>query len=187
MNDNEKMNELLIKVSLSDRKAFSELYNLSSSKLFAISFRILKEKSLAEDVLQESFLQVWNKASRYDVKKSLAMTWMGTIVRNKSIDLIRKRHKDEYNIELDESLIDSEDASIDPENLAITNSMLKDVSDCMAYSKNEYNKVIIMAYLEGYSHQQIATKIGKPIGTIKTWISRGVDKLKKCLKVKYET
>ncbi len=186
MTDNQKLNELLLQVSLSNQKAFTQLYKLSSAKLFAISIRIIKEQSLAEDILQESFMQIWNKAASFDVQKAQAITWMGTIVRNKSIDLIRKRVKENNCIDLEEELIDVKDEVNNPENLAIAKGMLNDVNKCMTTFKSDYRSVILLSYLEGYSHQQIANKIEKPIGTIKSWISRGTEELKKCLRGKYE-
>ena len=85
-----RMAELLSASALGDKNAFADLYRLSKAKLFAVSLRIVRERQLAEEVLQDSFVNIWNHASDYAIAKSAPLTWMAAIVRNRSLDIVRR-------------------------------------------------------------------------------------------------
>ncbi|MPV85314.1 RNA polymerase sigma factor [Ostreibacterium oceani] len=175
---------LLGRVSLSDQQAFRETYELTSAKLFAISLRITKQARLSEEALQEGFVKIWENARYYDPDKSQAMTWMGAIIRNKSIDIVRKnaRHVESHD-EYDDGVADIETVydNDNPEVLALNDDQMASVHDCLASIGDNYRDVILLAYLEGYTHQEIAEQIQQPIGTIKTWLHRGIKHLRACL------
>lgn len=174
-------NELLVQVSLANQQAFKKLYQLTSAKLFAISVRITQQEKLSEEVLQDSFLKIWNNANRFDPEKAQAITWMGTIVRNQSIDMIRKNKKHEHDELLDEQQTQTVDETDTPEHLAITQNQLQHVHICMKELEQQHQDVILMAYLDGYTHQQIAEQQSVPVGSVKTWIHRGVKQIKQCI------
>lgn len=174
-------NELLAQVSLANRQALKKLYDLTSAKLFAISLRITKQSALSEEALQDSFIKVWQNAHRFDPAKAQAITWVGTIVRNTSIDLLRRQNKFEQHDELDDSLTTSGDDNDNPEFLATQQYALQAVHLCLDELDTQHKKMILMAYLDGYTHQQIADIENTPIGSVKTWIHRGIDKVKHCL------
>ncbi|MGY0399489.1 MAG: RNA polymerase sigma factor [Ostreibacterium sp.] len=174
-------NELLLQVSLSNRQAFKKLYDLISAKLFAVSLRITKQESLSEEVLQDSFMKVWDNAYCFDPQRAQAITWIGTIVRNKSIDMIRKNSKYQHYTEYHDDSIEYPDGQDTPEQLAMTYFDIKAVNLCLELLNDKQKEVILMAYLEGYTHQQISEIKALPIGSVKTWLHRGIDKLKRCL------
>lgn len=174
-------NELLIQVSLSNRRAFKKLYEMTSAKLFGVSLRITKQESLSEEALQDGFVKIWHNAHRFDAQKAQAITWMGTIVRNQSIDLMRKNVKHDEAGFYEQSIDDVAGDTETPEQLAMKAGDLQAVNHCMGTLVEAHKELILMAYLEGYSHQQIAEAKSMPVGSVKTWIHRGVKALKQCL------
>jgi len=166
--------DLLVKMATQDKRAFARLYRLTSSKLFAISLRILKQESLAQDCLQEAYLSIWQQAGSYKPDLAAPMTWMTTIVRNRAIDQLRKQSRDAYSNESEIELANT--ASENPFN---TDHM--SIGPCMDELKNEQKESIQRAYLEGLTHMELAEKMSRPVGTIKTWIRRGLMQLKECL------
>lgn len=177
---NERMAQLLSRTGLGDRSAFTDLYELSNAKLFAVSLRIVGERHVAEEVLQDCFVKIWHHAADYAVAKSAPMTWMTAIVRNRSLDLVR-RPQLEVSDEDDFFALNMEDeAPTPPEQLAAKRDEAE-ITRCMKGLDGEQNKAISLAFFQGLSHSEVADKLGKPLGTVKTHIRRGLLKLKNCL------
>lgn len=168
------MADLLAKTALQDKKAFARLYRLVSPKLFAVSLRILKQESPAQDCLQEAFISIWQKAGSYQPGLAAPMTWMTTIVRNRAIDQMRKQSRDAYSEESEIELANT--ASVNP-----FNTDYMSVSHCLAELKTEQRECIQKAYLDGLTHRELAERMSSPVGTIKTWIHRGLMQLRECL------
>lgn len=184
--DNKKMNEecnqLLCKCALKDYKAFQQLYNLASPKLFAVSKRILNNNNeLAEEALQEAMIKIWHKSDVYRPDLSNAMTWMTRIVRNQSLDLLRSQirlntHFDIYaEVDALNQLI-----SVDV-NLEHDSSLTISLQACMETIQKQHKQCISMIYLMGCTYKEVAEVLGRPIGTVKGWVHRGMEDLKKCL------
>src|SRR5258705_608251 len=122
----DNLNELLARVALRDRAAFERLYRASCAHLFSVSFRILRNESRADEVLQEAYVNIWHSAAGYNANAGTPMTWMITIVRNKSIDLLRA-HKSELaaTSEIgDEAMNVAADAAVEPQRL-LEDSLIK--------------------------------------------------------------
>lgn len=177
----EQLSDLLSRCALRDQHAFSQLYRHSSAKLFAVAVRITRRRDWAEEVLQESFVNIWNHASGYNPAKSAPMTWMTAIVRNRALDLLRRPRELEPGEDHEELLASIPDESPGPEELlkqAVTAGAL---ADCMKQLTSEQQKSITLAFFYGLSHGELAQQMQKPLGTVKTWIRRGLDRLKDCL------
>ena len=167
-------------VALGDRAAYRRLYDATAPKLFAVALRMVREESRAEDVLQDSFVNVWNSAASYNASLSAPMTWMITIVRNRSLDYIRRA--DGRSISLDDDLaatLESDDPS--PGHLASLAQQAVALQICMKRLDAGQRQAIAFAYFQGLTHSELAASLRVPIGTIKTWIRRGLEKLKRCL------
>ena len=166
--------ELLAATADGDKNAFARLYRLTSPKLFAVALRILKQEATAQECLQESYLSIWRQAAAYQPGKASAMTWMVTITRNRAIDLLRRQHSRPVT---DEAEIETFCSPANPVSLTDRMAMAK----CLDALKESQQECIRLAYLEGLTHPELAERLGQPMGTIKTWIRRGLQQIRQCL------
>jgi RNA polymerase sigma-70 factor, ECF subfamily len=182
LDHNAKLAALLARCGLADRHAFSQLYEATKAKLFAVSLRIVRERHLAEEVLQDSFVSIWNNADGYATAKSAPMTWMTAIVRNRSLDLLRRPHLEVQDDE-DFFTLNLEDDALSPQDLLSQSRDKVRVENCMKGLDGEQLQTISLAFFQGLSHSEVADHLGKPLGTVKTHIRRGLQKLKGCLEL----
>jgi RNA polymerase sigma factor (sigma-70 family) len=174
----------LAAVAVKDANAFRSLYDATSPKLFGFALRILVKRELAEEVLQESFVSIWNNAASYQAGMAAPMTWMTTIVRNKAFDLLRRV---DSAVEIDADNFDKDvmDAleSNDPtpiESLQLTQDS-KALAHCLAKLEGLHRQAIALAFYHDLSHSEVAEQMKLPIGTVKTWVRRGLERLRLCL------
>lgn len=182
--DTRQLKTWLAATARKDGDAFRQLYDATSSKLFGFALRILVKRELAEEVLQESFVSIWNNAASYQAGLAAPMTWMTTIVRNKAYDALRRI---DGAVEIDADNFDKEvmDAleSVDPtpiEALQISDES-KALARCFAKLESLHRQAIALAFYHDLSHSEVAEQLALPIGTVKTWVRRGLEKLRLCL------
>lgn len=170
----------LLKLSAEgDKDSFENLYNLTSAKLFGICLRILKERQVAEDVLQDVYVKIWRNAKGFDSAKASPITWLATIARNTSID--KKRSTGKWNMVSDDVLeqkSSDEKGALDTM-LASEGSM--EIIKCLDTLEQRQSDVIRRAFFDGASYNEIAASLNAPLGTVKSWVRRGLIKLKGCL------
>lgn len=182
----DELNNLLRRCALRDEKALEALYARASSRLYALALGIVRQREWAEEVLQDAFIKIWSHADRFSADKSSAMTWMSTIVRNRAVDKVREFRRNPL---LQEKLRDdiSEIPLVadgpDPADVALMSHDLKTLWNCLGTLEQEQKRVILMSYYHGYSHQELAAKLTAPLGTVKGWIRRGLEKLRMCLEI----
>lgn len=181
--DPQELQILLASVALGDRAAFRRLYELSAPSLLGVALRILRQRDEAEDVLQEVFVNVWNRAASYHAGASQPMTWLTAIVRNRALDHLRSgvRHRADS---LDDNEGDSVQLADDgPSPLALLEQAAEalQVRDCLAAVDGSQRQCLALAYYQGLSHSEVAAHLGAPIGSVKVWLRRGLDKIKRCL------
>ena len=170
---------LLARVAGGDRAAFASLYQATSLKLFGIVLRILGREALAEEILQEVYVKIWQRASDFDPKKASPITWMATIARNQAIDATRKRQP-----KLVENLAhigDIADEDELPGDRLEMSDELRRLEACLDGLEEGRRAMVKLAYLEGYSRQDLAERFGQPVGTIKSWLRRSLIQLRDCL------
>lgn len=168
---------LITKCAAADRAAFRMLYRDSSAKLMGVLFRILKERSEAEDALQEVYTRVWLRAGKYDPAKGRGMTWLIAIARNLAIDRLRSRPQ-----AMDDDALDTvADATPGVESKLIAKGEARRMADCFATLDPERAEAVKNAYLNGYSYIDLAAHHAVPINTMRTWLRRSLLKLKECL------
>lgn len=176
-----RLAELLSQCALRNQKAFSDLYSLTASKLFGIALRILKRQDWAEEVLQECYLNIWNHAGDYAVAKSAPLTWMTSIVRNRCLDWLRRPQQettgDEYEIALDAW----RDESPGPLDQLAASGDAAALGRCLEKLDARQRQSIMLAFFHGMSHSEVASHMKQPLGTVKTWVRRGLERLKICL------
>jgi RNA polymerase sigma-70 factor (ECF subfamily) len=177
----ERLAELLARCALRDQRAFAALYQSSSAKLFAVAVRITRRRDWAEEVLQEAFVSIWNHAAGYNSAKSAPMTWMSAIVRNRALDLLRRPREVEIDEAHEDMMASLADQSPGPEELLQLSMQAAGLGECMKTLSEEQRRSITLAFFHGLSHAELAQQMRKPLGTVKTWVRRGLDRLKGCL------
>jgi RNA polymerase sigma-70 factor (ECF subfamily) len=171
--------ELLRRVAAGDRAAFAELYDRTSPQLFGVALRILRQKERAEDVLQECFVAIWQRAGDYDPAKGAAMTWLMTILRHRAIDAVRRGGRQP------ERLAEPEEALLalaaGPSDSADRGSELRSLQNCLGELGAPQRNAMLMVYAYGLTQEELAARTATPLGTVKSWIRRSLERLKKCL------
>ena len=170
---------LLSRSALGDRQAFAELYQATRAKLFAVSLRIVRERPLAEEALQDSFVRVWNHAPEYAQAKSAPLTWMTAIVRNRSLDIVRRtRELPDVDDALATLLVDE---SASPARDAAERADAHSLQRCLEELDAEQRQSIALAFFHGLTHSELARHLRRPLGTVKTHVRRGLARLRECL------
>ncbi|WP_240653150.1 sigma-70 family RNA polymerase sigma factor [Sphingomonas crocodyli] len=166
---------LLLATADGDRAAFAELYRRTSAKLFGIVLRILPERSVAEDAMQDIYVKIWRNAAGYDAMRGSPIAWLATIARNVAID-VRRRERPGSKISTDEFDFDllADEGTPSPEALAA-------LRVCLERLDEDQRQLVLAAYLRGDSRDELAERLGHPSGTIKSWLHRALGKLKGCL------
>ncbi|MEL6946260.1 MAG: sigma-70 family RNA polymerase sigma factor [Pseudomonadota bacterium] len=179
MEPQEPLEDLLSQTAAGDRAAFRQLYDRASAKLFGVVLRILKDRQKSEDVLQDVFVKVWQKAGSYDPGQGRAITWMATIARNRAIDIIRATRPEKT---VDEPGDDEEIFRLGGQDAKqIDFTELESLRVCLGEMKKDDRNYVLLAYYEGFSREELAERFGAPVGTIKTRLRRGLLALRTCL------
>jgi RNA polymerase sigma-70 factor (ECF subfamily) len=180
---NDRLRSLLARVALSDQDAFAALYRDASPQLYAIALRIVRRAPLAEEILQDAFVSVWHHAGTYDAAKSLPTTWLASIVRHRALDAIRRRELVTLPL-----VDDDEDARWDspsdaptPVELLLAGADARAVRDCVDTLDAGPKQAIALAFFQGLSHGELAAHLDEPLGTVKSWVRRGLERLRRCL------
>lgn len=180
--DPEHLVRLLAAVGGGDERAFAQLYESCSAHLYSLLLRILKRRDWADEALQDCFLRVWQKADTYAPEKGAPLTWLMTVARYRALDLLRmKRPEVEMPEEGAEVPMTFADASESPEDRAVEREGLGKLHRCMKGLQNEQKQSVLLAYYEGYTHQELAQAMDAPLGTVKSWVRRGLARLRECL------
>ncbi len=175
---------LIDRVGQRDEAALKQLYDQTSPRLFGLALRVVRQREGAEDVLQEAFLTVWRMAGDYRASLSPPMAWLGLIVRSRALDLLRRRTADRSRItdEFDDVMADTlaSDAPT-PQDLADASEQAFALHQCLDQLEAKQREVVSLAYLRELSHGELAEQLKLPLGTVKTWIRRGLEKLRTCM------
>jgi RNA polymerase sigma factor (sigma-70 family) len=176
-----RLAELLARTALSDQQAFAELYRQTSSHLYAVALRILRESGAAEEVLQESYVNIWHHAGSYVAAKSQPLTWLTSIVRNRCLDQLRRREVDTVTIDDEEPGMMLADDRPSPMELLLSSADALAVRGCVEGLEAAQKQAIALAFYQGLSHSELARHLRQPLGTVKSWVRRGLERLKACL------
>jgi RNA polymerase sigma-70 factor (ECF subfamily) len=170
---------LLASVARRDEAAFERLYEATCAKLFGVVLRIVRRRELAEDVVRDVYVKIWQDAARFNPALSSPIIWMTSIARNQAIDIVRKRG--EVSVEGEPAA--AEIACDTPAPLARREMAeeLKQLLECVGRLDDERQKLILLAYYNGWSREQLAEKFDLPLNTVKTWLRRGLIEIRGCL------
>lgn len=169
---------ILRSVANGDRAALSLLYQRTSSKLYGICSRVLENRAEAEDVLQEVYMTVWGKAGSFDERKASPITWLAVIARNKAIDRMRLRRARTEGLD---AAGDIPDESASAFEVIERDQESRRLASCLQELEERQQLSIRAAFLDGATYPQLAEREGVPLGTMKSWIRRGLLRLKGCL------
>jgi RNA polymerase sigma-70 factor (ECF subfamily) len=175
--------QLLLKVATGSRAAFAELYQRFSTPLHSLALKILANETEAQDLLQEVFLSVWNKASTYQVERGSAFSWVVAQVRNRAIDRIRSRRRRG-------ELLEANAPELEPSGSFVPSSSenyekgdrARHVRSALSQLSGEQREVLRLAFFEGLTQVEIAEKLEEPLGTIKARAYRGMARLREALR-----
>ncbi len=170
--------ELVVLLQNKDAQAFNYLYDNYSTALYSIIYKMVEDKELAEDILQETFVKIWNNFSTYDNNKGRLFTWMLNITRNLTIDTLRSKgykkqvkiHDNQINVD---NIVDKSESAERFDSLGIRKHL--------THLKNDQKQIIDLAYFSGFTHEEIAKQLSIPLGTVKTRMRAAIMELRKLL------
>ena len=179
-----RLTALMARVALGDQAAFARLYQETSAHLYGVAVRILKDGAAAEEVLQEAFVNVWHHAGSYEAAKSQPTTWLAAIVRNRCLDQLRRRELDTVTMTTDDDdgkEFDLPSGDPTPVEMLLAGAEAQSVRDCVDALDAGQKQAIALAFYQGLSHAELADHMRQPLGTVKSWVRRGLERLKACL------
>jgi RNA polymerase sigma-70 factor (ECF subfamily) len=179
--DRLRLAEALIRTGTEDRAAFLEVYRLTAAKLFGICLRICGERPAAEDVLHEVYLIVWKRAGAYEPGRASPITWLATIARNRAIDWRRAQFG------RGGAIVPAEAAMVLPDTAPLADEVLEtreqshQIRKCLEQLEERQGLAIRTAFFDGITYAELAERASVPLGTMKSWVRRGLGKLRDCL------
>ncbi len=184
----QRLAEALARTALGDRAAFRHVYDQTRAHLFGVILRIQTDRSRAEDVLQEVYVNVWRAASGFDAAKAQPLTWLTAIARNRAIDSLRRIQAAPATVSLspdddDEDAPMHDIASTDDEPLQLLQraGQARAVAGCIGELAAPQQQSLALAFYQGLSHAEVAEQMAQPLGTVKSWVRRALIALKDCL------
>jgi RNA polymerase sigma-70 factor (ECF subfamily) len=165
-------------------QALRELYDRTSGKLYGLAIRVVGNRQWAEDVLQEAFITIWRSAGDYRASLSPPMAWLGLIVRSRGLDFLRRRTSERADTaqELDETVAETVAGDApDPLDTTQASQQAWALHECLRKLEARQREVLSLAYLRDLSHSELAGQLQLPLGTVKSWIRRGLEQLRGCM------
>jgi RNA polymerase sigma-70 factor (ECF subfamily) len=161
-----------------DQAAFAQLYRLTCNKLFAVSLQMLQRRELAEEALQEAYVRIWHNAADYQEEKGTVLTWMISILRYRALDMLRAaKSRREDSVDAIEEVPSQETPEL---NLYQDRERVQ-IDHCLDKLEGPQRDAIHLAYFRGLTHFEVCDQMAKPLGSVKSWIRRGLDLLKRCI------
>ena len=177
----QRLADLLGQSALKNQRAFGDLYQLTAAKLYGVALRILRRQDWAEEVLQECYVRIWNHAGDYAAAKSAPLTWMTSIVRNRCLDWLRRPQAEATGGEYEIAVEAWRDEAPGPMDSLLAAADAAALARCLEQLEGKQRQSIMLAFFHGLSHSELARHMQQPLGTVKTWVRRGLERLKSCL------
>jgi RNA polymerase sigma-70 factor (ECF subfamily) len=167
----------LLRTAHRDRAAFGALYQQTSAKLYGIALRIMRSREAAEEVLQESFVAIWERAQDYDPTRGSAVGWLTAIVRHCAIDQLRRQAARPAGWSVPEDAL----AELVAPDRADSRAELRALQRCLDELDAEPRRAVLLAYCFGLTREELGRHLAVPVGTVKSWLRRSLDRLQQCL------
>ncbi|HXH04122.1 MAG TPA: sigma-70 family RNA polymerase sigma factor [Candidatus Competibacteraceae bacterium] len=177
----EQLADLLARCALGDRQAFERLYRQSAAHLYGLVLRMVKDPELASEALQEAYMKIWRNAGEFRADLAQPLTWMGSIARNQTIDLMRRAASRPQGDAQVEELPWLASDTPGPQQLAAAASDAAALHRCLRTLEDSQRQAVTLAYFHDLTHEELALRLQAPLGTVKSWIRRGLMRLKQCL------
>lgn len=164
-----------------DRQALRRLYDQESPRLLGVALRIVRDRQAAEDVLHDAFVSIWTRAASFDATRGSGRGWMYTVVRHAALDAVRDGARE---VNADEDTIEALDSDAFDPGIADAFELRQDMGrlhECLTRLDAPKRNSILYAYVDGFSHSEIAERLASPLGTVKAWIKRGMSALRECM------
>ncbi len=168
---------LLARCGGGDRAAFRTLYDLQAPRLYGQALRLTRQPQLAADAVHDAFLQVWQRSSRFDSRRGSAEAWLSSLLRYRAIDILRKRGRENYGL----APVEEPDAGPDPLGQLVASAEAEALRRCLDQLDEAQRRVVLLAFIEGLSHSELAVRLQAPLGTVKSWVRRALLGLRRCL------
>ncbi|MDP3406678.1 sigma-70 family RNA polymerase sigma factor [Bosea sp. (in: a-proteobacteria)] len=173
------VDDALLACATGDKTALRRIYDAEAGRMLGVAQRLLKRRALAEEAVQDAFVLIWRHAARFDPQRGSGQNWIYAILRNRSISVLRDERRTETRENpLTEELASEED---DPETIISKLSDAKALRACLEPLPPQRRGIVLLAFVQGLTHGEIAGKLSLPLGTVKTWIRRSLMTLKTCL------
>jgi RNA polymerase sigma-70 factor (ECF subfamily) len=186
----EALGALMSRVAMRDQAAFKQLYDATACCLLGIALRMLRDRSWAEEILQEVYVSIWHTAPNYSPAKAQPMTWLMTVARNKALDALRSSRADRTHCvrpqgggdnDDEDELPDIADACAGPLDQLVNAVDAHQLRCCLQRLEPQQRQAIALAFYDGLTHAELALHLRQPLGTVKAWVRRGLDRLRRCL------
>lgn len=174
------LNGLLTQVAGGDRNALAELYTRTAPQLLGLVQRMLHKRDVAEEILHDAYLRIWHNAATFSAQRGSAMSWMVAIARNAALDRLRRQRREVPLDALPDYDAPTDDAD-GPAAAAIATAEGRALADCLEQLEAEQRNCLLLAYYHGLTHEELAQRLGRPMGTVKSWIRRSLLRLRQCL------
>lgn len=184
MLDDALIRRLLLRTASREAEAFEQLYKLTAPLLMGVALRVAGRRELAEEVLHDAFVKVWNGAAGYDPLATRPVAWLVAIVRNRAIDMVSSADMSrvrQFEDDSDTAIERFFDWAPTAEDSAAQGQMQNWLRHCLDELKAGERQALVLAYMHGLSHGDLAEHLSKPLGTIKSWVRRGLESLRGCV------
>jgi len=175
----EALRDAMVRLAEGDQAALEQIYNATRVKLFGICFRILGDQKEAEDALQDVYVNLWQRADRYDPERASPISWLSTFARNRAVDRLRTGKVRAGAVTVDEAMPLPDEAPL-ADTLLVDAERDAQIHKCIEELDPNTRKHIRSAFFDGYTYAQLAERADVPLGTMKSWIRRGLNKLRVC-------
>jgi RNA polymerase sigma factor (sigma-70 family) len=173
------LDEALRRCAAGDRSALRMIYDLEAPRMLGVALRLLRRRALAEEALHDAFVQIWQRAGSFDPARGEARTWIYAVLRNRALNILRGETRTDLVEDFEPLGLTSEGES--PEDVTLRLSDTSALKRCLERLEPARRTAILLAYVEGLSHGELAGRLGVPLGTMKSWIRRSLLSLRECM------
>ena len=173
------LDEALRRCAAGDKAALRAIYDLEAPRMLGVAIRLLRRRALAEEAVHDTFVQVWQRASTFDASRGDARSWLYAVLRNRAINVLRGETRTDLVEDFEPMGLVSDDES--PEALTLRLSDAGALKRCLERLEPTRKQAILLAYVHGLSHGELAGRLGVPLGTMKSWIRRSLLALRECM------